>query len=192
MLSINKKLENKKFKIELKKIHWLESYGDQDEDDRCAHGKVCVTIDDEIIVDNSSDPNDWWSLTAMALHLLRTLEMNHTSENPVGDCLVPNEGHHIDHHQNDPVVHIETVYPMVKGKNWWVIHQDSEVKLITESSNETIVPFDDYKSEVLTFVDKIQNFYKTSKPKILPEDEYDKEGYIKLWREWELRRSKFR
>jgi hypothetical protein len=184
-------LTNSEFKIELKSIHWLQNYGDQDEDDRCAHGKVRITIGDDIVADNSTDPNDWWSLTAMGLHLLRTLEMNHTSENPVGDCLVPGEGHHIDHHQNDPIVHIETAYPMVKGENWWVIHQDTNVKLVTESSNETIIPFESYKNEVLNFVDKVQGFYKSSKPKTLPEDKYDKDGYIKLWQEWDLRRNKY-
>jgi len=54
-------LRNTEFKIEFKKIHWLENYRDEDELDRCAHGKVCVTISDEIVADNSADPNDWWS-----------------------------------------------------------------------------------------------------------------------------------
>lgn len=185
-------MNRKIFKIELKKIHWLENYGDEDNLDLCAHGKVCVTISDEIIADNSSDSNDCWSLTAMALHLLRTLELNHTSESLVGDCLVPGEGHHIDHHQNDPMVHIETVYPMVEGKNWWVIHQDNQVRLLTKSNSETIIPFEDYKYEVLKFVDKVQDFYESSKPKTLPKDEYDKDGYLKLWKEWELRRNKWK
>ena len=179
------------FKLELNEIHWLDNYGDKDNLDLCAHGSVCVTIGDEIVADNSSDSNDWWSLTSMALHLLRTLEMNHTSENPVGDCLVPGEGHQIDHHPNDPIVHIETLYPMVKGKNWWVIHQDTEVSLITESNTETKIQFEDYKYEVLKFVDEVQDFYNSSKPKTLPEDKYDKEGYLKLWTEWELRRKKW-
>jgi hypothetical protein len=185
-------LSDKSFKIELKKIHWLENYGDEDNFDLCAHGKVCVTIDDEIVADNTSDPNDWWSLTAMALHLLRTLELNHTEGNLVGDCLVPSEGHHIDHHQNDSLVHIETVYPMVKGRNWWVIHEDNQVRLITESNSEVLIPLKAYRDEVLKFVDKVQDFYDSSKPKTLPEDQYDKEGYLKLWQEWTLRRNKWK
>lgn len=177
--------------IELKKIHWLENYGDEDNLDLCAHGKVCVTIKEEVVADNSSDPNDWWSLTAMALHLLRTLELNHTPESLVGDCLVPGEGHHIDHHQGNPIVHIETAYPMVEGKNWWVIHEGSEVRLITESNLESVIPFEEYKKEVLVFVDQVEAFYKSSKPKTLPSDDYDKVGYLKLWNEWELRRNKY-
>lgn len=183
-------MKNIEFKIELKKIHWLDNYGEHDNLDLCAHGKIHVTINNETIVDNSDLSNDWWSLTATSLHLLRTLEMNHTSEKPVGDCLIPGEGHHIDHHKNNPLVHIETAFPMVKGRNWWVFHENNEVKLVTQSSKETIIPFEHYKNEVLCFVDKIQDFYKKSKPKTLPEDEYDKEGYLKLWKEWETRRNK--
>ena len=185
-------MSSKRFKIKLKKVHWLENYGPEDNLDLCAHGKVCVTIGDETVADNSSDSNDWWSLTAISLHLLRTLELNHTSETPVGDCLVPGERHQIDHHKNDPIVHIETVYPMVKGENWWVIHQDTQVRLITESNSETIIPFEIYKSEILRFVDKVQGFYESSKPKTLPENEYDKKGYLKLWKEWKLRRNKWK
>ncbi|MEZ5009298.1 MAG: hypothetical protein R2753_14240 [Chitinophagales bacterium] len=73
-----------------------------------------------------------------------------------------------------------------------VVHQDNQVKLMTESNSETIIPFEDYKYEILKFVDKVQDFYKLSKPKTLPEDEYDKEGYLKLWKEWELMRKKWK
>ena len=180
------------FSIELRKIHWLKNDGNDDQDDRCAHGKVKVTIGNEIVADNADDSNDWWSLTAMALHLLRTLDMNHTSEAPVGGCLVPGEGHHIDHLENDPMVHIETAYPMVEGKNWWVIHQAPNVKLVSESANETIIPFENYRNEVLNFVDQVEHFYKKSKPKLLPEDDYDKKGYLKLWNEWNSRRRKWK
>jgi hypothetical protein len=81
---------------------------------------------------------------------------------------------------------------MVEGKNWWVIHQDNQVRLLTKSNSETIIPFEDYKYEVLKFVDKVQGFYESSKPKTLPKDEYDKDGYLKLWKEWELRRNKWK
>ncbi len=180
------------FHIELQKIHWLESYNDEDNLDLCAHGKVRVTIGNEIVADNSSDPDDWWSLTAMALHLLRTLEFNHTSENKVGQCLVPSEGHHINHLPDEPMVLIETVYPIERGVNWWVIHQDKQVRLITEANLETVIPFEGYKNQILQFVDKVQTFYEVSKPKTLPEEKYDREAYLKLWKEWNGMRTKWK
>jgi hypothetical protein len=177
------------FDIELRKIHWLDNIDDPD--DRCAHGKVRVTIGGEIVANNSADPNDWWTLSAMALHLLRTLESDHTLTNPIADCLIPGEGHHIDHLENDPIVHIETAYPIVAGRNWWVTHDNKVVNLKTETGNQTQIPFDKYKQQVLSFVDKVEDFYNISKPKNLPEQKYDRDAYIKFWSEWEDRRSKW-
>lgn len=176
------------FKIDILKIHWLENFDDPD--DRCAHGKIRVTIADEIIAYNPA-PNHWWSLSATAIHLLRTLESNHTKTNPVAACLVPSEGHHICHHENSSIVHIETAYPMADGCNWWVRHSEKNVLLETETGYSVLVPFIEYKQQVLSFVDKIEEFYKTSKPKNLPNDEYDRTAYNKFWMEWKNRRSKW-
>ena len=177
------------FNIDLLKIHWLDNFDDPD--DRCAHGKIRVTIDNEIVINNSDDPNEWWTLSATALHLLRTLESNHTKTNPVAACLVPGEGHHIDHHENDPIVHIETAYPMVAGHNWWVTHTDNKVQLVTESGHSISIPFDDYKQQVLAFADKVEAFYNNSKPKNLPDNKYDRDAYNKFWTEWKSRRKKY-
>jgi hypothetical protein len=177
------------FKIDILKVHWLENFDDLD--DRCAHGKIRVTIADEIVVDNSADPDDWWSLSASALHLLRTLESDHTETSPVAECLVPSEGHHINHLEGNPIVHIETVYPIEKGRNWWVIHSDRNVRIETETGHSISIPFADYKQQVLSFVDSIEEFYKTSKPKNMPNDKYDRDAYIKFWEEWKYRRSKW-
>jgi hypothetical protein len=75
---------------------------------------------------------------------------------------------------------------MVEGWNWWVIHENDKVRLITESKKETIISFDSYKNEIINFVDKVDDFYKISKPKTLPQDEEDKEGYLRLRSEWEI------
>lgn len=170
-------------------MHWLENYDDPD--DRCVHGKVRVKIGGEIVAENKDDINDWWTLSAMALHLLRTLESNHTEKSPVAQCLIPKEGHHIDHNPNDFSVHIETVYPMVDGRNWWVTHLENEISLETESGNTTVIPFQTYKKEVISFVDKIEGLYKSSSPKNLPVDKYDCDGYLRFWNEWHVRRNKW-
>jgi hypothetical protein len=177
------------FSINLIKLHWLENYDDPD--DRCAHGKVRVLIGNEIVADNTEDINDWWALSAMALHLLRTLETNHTEKTPIAQCLIPGEGHHIDHKEDDFTVHIETAYPMVNGCNWWVTHSKNKVTLETKSGFSIPIPFETYKQEVITFVDKIEDFYKKSSPKNLPIDKYDRDGYLKFWKEWHFRRNKW-
>ena len=182
-------MTKEEFNIEIIKLHWLENFDNPE--DRCVHGKVRVKIGSEIVEDNTDDINDWWTLNAMALHLLRTLETNHTKTSPVAQCLVPGEGHHIDHNENDFSVHIETAYPMVSGRNWWVTHFENEIILETENGNKTSIQFQTYKKEVLAFADKVEDFYKTSSPKKLPENKYDRDGYLKFWNEWNVRRNKW-
>jgi hypothetical protein len=177
------------FNIDLLEIFWLERFDDPD--DRCAHGKVSVTIGSEIVACNSADPDDWWTLSAMALHLLRTLETNHTKDAPVAACLVPGEGHHIDHEEDSPIVHIETAYPMADGRNWWVRRSGNEVTLETEAGCSTTLRFEDYKQQVLSFVDIVEDFYKCSTKKNLPDNTYDRTAYLKFWTEWTTRRSKW-
>lgn len=181
------------FSIQLISIHWLDNYDDPD--DRCAHGQMRVVINNEVIVDGQSE-EQWWTLSATALHLLRTLDTDHTKNKPIADCLIPGEGHHIDHHKNDPFVHIETAYPMVPGRNWWVTHNGNNVIIETEDKQIISIPFAKYKQQVLSFVDKVEAFYNNSKPKNMPDseydpDDYDREGYIKFWAEWRNRRNKW-
>lgn len=56
------------------------------------------------------------------------------------------------------------------------------LKTLTEDLNE-------YRKEVLQFADKIETFYQSSLPKILPEDEFECNGYLAFWNEWHRRRK---
>lgn len=78
----------------------------------------------------------------------------------------------------------------VNGIDWQVEHIDDKIKITTENDNVVMVDIDDYKKAVFEFVDKVEKFYKSCKKKILPDDEYDKNGYIAFWNEWERRRYK--
>ncbi|OYU95959.1 MAG: hypothetical protein CFE21_05965 [Bacteroidetes bacterium B1(2017)] len=175
-------MEDKQFKIELLDIHWLEN--SLEEDDLCAHGQVKVRIGNEIIVDQR-EKKDHWNLRAMAIHLLRTLENNHTPDTLVGDHLIPCCGHHIDHLENSEEVHIQGCFT---GINYWVRHTDQKIKLTTELKTEIEISKNEYESEVKNFVDQVEEFYKLSKPKQLPEDNYDRKGYELFWKEWNRRR----
>jgi hypothetical protein len=183
-------MSNTLFKIELSDIHWLDRFDDPD--DRCAHGKVKVIINDEIVCENSSEEFDRYNLTASALHLLRTLELDHLENDKLMDYLITAEGHHIDHLENNPIVHIETEYPMGGGTSWQVRHEDDKVILTTETANEISIDFNIYKTEVLRFVDQVERFYNESSSKKQPSIEYDKVAYEKLWAEWNARRAKWK
>jgi hypothetical protein len=176
-------MQDKQFEIELIDIHWLDNT--PEEIDLCAHGQVKVRIGNEIIVDRREKENHW-TLSAMAVHLLRTIENNHDTKNLVGEHLIPCCGHHIDHLENNTDVHIQGCFT---GINYWVKHIDENIQLTTESNTEILIPRDEYKNEVIAFVDKVEEFYKNSKPKQMPDDKYDRTGYEMMWNEWKRRRT---
>lgn len=179
-------MKNKQFEIEILDIHWLENT--PEEIDLCAHGQVKVRIGNEIIADKKENENHW-TLSAMSIHLLRTIENNHNSENLVGEHLIPCCGHHIDHLENNNDVHIQGCFT---GINYWVEHNQQNVKLTTETKTEIVIPKNEYDDEIKNFVDKVEEFYKISSPKQLPEDEYDRTGYEMMWKEWKRRRTELK
>ncbi len=176
-------MQDKQFEIEILDIHWLEDTSE--EIDLCAHGQVNVRIGNEIIVDRREKENHW-TLSAMSVHLLRTVENNHNPENLVGEHLIPVCGHHIDHLENSKEVHIQGCFT---GINYWVQHIDQNIKLTTESKIEIVIPINEYKSEIKNFVDKVEEFYNLSKPKQMPTNNYDRIGYELMWNEWKRRRK---
>lgn len=178
-------MKKESFKIELLDIHWLKDSDEQT--DLCAHGQVKVTVGNEIIVDRQGIENHW-TLSAMAMHLLRTLEKNHVKDDVVGEHLIPCCGHHIDHLEEELDVHIQGCFT---GVNYWVEHQGDNLYIATENECQIEIEFKEYKTQILNFADEIEQFYKQSKPKILPEDDYDRKGYQMFWQEWNRRKAKW-
>lgn len=176
-------MKDKQFEIELLDIHWLEET--PEEIDLCAHGQVKVRIGNEIIVNRREKENNW-TLSAMSVHLLRTVDNNHSPESLVGEHLIPCCGHHIDHIEDDTDVHIQGCFT---GINYWVQHIDPNVKLTTELKTQIVIPKKEYEIEIINFVDKVEDFYKKSKPKQMLEDNYDRTGYEMMWKEWKRRRN---
>jgi hypothetical protein len=168
------------FEITLERIKWLDD--DFEELDICAHGNVFVRIGDEIVSDSSTE----WCVSASALHLLRTLESNHTKDKPVGEQLIPCCGHFlVADTDNDDVF----VGCCPSGIDWEVKHSNYQVKLTTDLGAEAVVSYDLYKEAIFTFADKVEAFYLISQPKEI-EEEFDRKGYDKFWSEWHRRRNK--
>lgn len=180
-------MTNSNFHIDILKLHWIDN--SDEEIDLCAYGQVKVTIGTQTIVDKSEQEDMHWTLSAMAMHLLRTLEKDHKPKNLVGEHLIPCCGHHIDHLPNDPIVHIQGC---LNGHNFWVHHNSNTVRLSTETGNSVTVDFEHYVKEILQFADRVEQFYNGSKPKQLPEDDYDRTGYLMFWEEWKNRRDKWK
>lgn len=172
---MNKKL----FYLELTEIGW---YNDEDDApyDSCAHGFVKVIIDNQIIV----SPEAWLNVSACGLHLLRTLDSNHTEKAPLFGYILTEEGHHLDYLPNDKVVTIETLYPSGYGYNWWVKHNNGQTTLTTESNNSVTITFDEYSSQIIKFVERIEELFSRSTKKLIKETEYDQRAYLMFKNEW--------
>lgn len=74
------------------------------------------------------------------------------------------------------------------GIDWTVKHENNCIVLILEDGTEERVSRKEYQDEVFRFADKIEAFYQQCSPKILPEDEFDRDGYLAFWNEWHRRR----
>lgn len=175
-------MEAHNFKIEILVIDWYNK--EDNTSDRCAHGDLFITIGNEIVIEG----NEWWNLNAAGLHLLRTLFENHTKENKVGDVLIPYEGHHINHLPNSRV-HIETGGHFDLGKDWWVEHEDNNVLLSTNTQTIKLL-WIDYKNEIIKLLNAVEKLFEISKEKDMPDNEYDKEAYLKFWSEWKELKNK--
>jgi len=164
------------FKIEATNLRWLE--GMNPEDDLCLHGDVVTIIGDERLEENSA------TVSAAALYLLRTLTQDHVSdrENPIIPCCG------FSMYADEYMANVDII-GCPNGVDWSVIHIPDGVKITAESGTGKIIAIDNYRSIVYSFVDKIDDYYLQSPPKVLPDDKYDREGYIAFWNEWRRRRG---
>jgi hypothetical protein len=178
-------MKENKFSIEINEIHWISN--EDIKTDLCAHGNIKVIIGDELIAGIKEDED--WTISATALFLLRTLERNHTKENQVGEHLIPCCGHFLIFTDDMEELYIGGCQ---NGIDWEVTHEDKIVKLKTKSEKTTSIDFEYYKSEILNFVDKVEQFYIESGEKTIPEDDFDRNAYLEFWNEWKTKRQKWK
>ena len=165
------------FKIDVENLCWIDGTMDSSED-ICLHGETTVKIGNEIFKYNAT-------VSATALYLLKTITENHIIH--TDSKMLPCCGFFIVPNEDLKNVHI---CGCDNGIDWSVIHEGNYVKIVTESKNEIIVNINEYTREVYKFADKIEAFYKKSTPKELPCDEFERDGYIAFWNEWNIRRNK--
>ncbi|SCK04409.1 Uncharacterised protein [uncultured Clostridium sp.] len=165
------------FKIEANNLCWIDSSIDNP-DDLCLHGNVIVKIGDEIYRYNAT-------VSATALYLLKSLTEDHIIYDDIQ--MLPCCGFSII--SNDDLTNVDIV-GCNDGIDWSILHENDYVKIVTEKNNEIIVSIDEYRYEVYKFVDEIELYYNKCKPKNLPYDEVDKNGYIAFWNEWNRRRNR--
>jgi len=175
------KVQKNNFEIKLIDLFWLKS-GDE-ENDLYAHGHVYVKIGDEIVCDeNTLDV----TVTAAGLYLLRSLSENYKKGN-YDSQLLPCCGFvtYFD----------ENLRPAISGCpagiDWTITHLTEDlIQHTSDNGNSAIIKIEDYKKMVYDFVDKVEEFYQSSLPKILPKDEFELGAYEEIWEEWRELRNK--
>ena len=70
------------------------------------------------------------------------------------------------------------------GIDWTILHHNDTIEHLTDNGAKGIINVKDYKTVVFSFADQVEQFYKDSRRKSLPEDEFDKKGYLTFWKEW--------
>lgn len=177
-------MKDNDFEIKILDLHWIKDVDDST--DLCAHGHVFVKIGSEIVADKDSLNV---TVSATALYLMRTLNENY-KKNDYASQLLPCCGFSIYSSNNEEKVDI---IGCESGIDWTIIHtDDNKIKHLTQNGQKATIDKKAYKKIVLNFADQVENFYKTSLPKTIPTDEFDKEGYLTFWKEWRKLRNQWK
>lgn len=177
-------MTNNNFDIKILDLHWIKDVDDPT--DLCAHGHVFLKIGDEVVADKDSLDV---TVSSTALYLMRTIKDNYKKDD-YSSQLLPCCGHFF---MADEENYCVAIMGCPSGIDWTIIHtDDGKIKHITDSGQEAIVEKEEYKKLVLDFADQVENFYKTSLPKTIPTDDFDKKGYLTFWKEWRHLRDEWK
>ena len=164
------------FSVNATDLKWIDENKDNPQD-LCLHGHATVQIGKRKLEYDAT-------ISATALYLLKTLTENHiiNTDNQLLPCcgfmFIP----------NDTLDNV-TIVGCNSGIDWSVIHDGDTVILELEDGTKECIFIEDYKNKVFEFADKIEAFYKSCTPKIMPKDKYERNGYIAFWNEWHKRRN---
>jgi len=167
--------------LQVQGFQWIKGPKD-DPSDQCAHGRVSFAINKTRFV----KPEDGvWTISASALYLLRTITEDHTPNNSVteGNLLFPCCGF--------SVWLIGKRFKVMcmgcpNGIDVEILHQKNSVIISSIAGSETINQRE-WATAVLDFADSVRNFYRISSPKVIIDDDFDRQGWSGFWQEWDER-----
>ena len=162
------------------RLHWIKDDGIDDPCDLCAHSPVRFEIDGETLV--APEDGDV-TVSAGAIYLLRTLELDHTQESPVGEQLFPCCGHAMYDTGDEDVV----ICGCPNGSNVFITHDGHVLRIATQDGRAFAVSVDDWRFATCEFSDAVRQFYEDSLPKTPANDE-ESAGFAKMMAEWNRRR----
>ncbi|GAB5403019.1 MAG: hypothetical protein Aurels2KO_12500 [Aureliella sp.] len=177
------RLNASKVTLEPTRLHWIRDDGMDDAHDLCAHSPVHFSIQGNCLM---SPDGDDVTVSAAVIYLLRTLELDHTSNDPVGDHLFPCCGHAMYDTGDEDVV----ICGCSNGTDFSVKHVGAGEILVRSVNDQSyLTTLDEWRAAVNRFSDCVLNFYDRSIPKT-PADDTDAAGFAKLMSEWKRRRGR--
>lgn len=173
------------FNIEIIRLHWFESNSNsqsdlkklKEENDLDAQGEILVKIGGKII----SESNLSLSLSTAGLFLMRTCFEDYTP-NQYNNKLIPHCGHSIYPSLNKP--YRVNIFGCDIGYDWNIYHQGNMITHKTLNGYKSEIGKNEYFQLIQNMTDKIEIFYKNSKPKVKPKDETERKGFEQFWLEW--------
>lgn len=163
------------FKIKAEGLEWADGSADNPQD-LCLHGHVTVQFGDTVL-------QDYGTVSATALYLLKSLtEDSIMSERTIQ--MIPCCGFTMIANENLTKVDI---CGCINGTDWSTVHEGDRVRFILPSGQQEVVSIREYRDEVLDFADTVKVFYDFCTPKQMPNDDFDRNGYIAFWNEWHRR-----
>jgi len=160
------------FNITASDFHWITGAAD-DPEDKCLHGHVCVTIGGKSFEADGT-------VSATALYLLKSLTEDHIPTRHELQ-LVPCCGHF--YVANDDLTEV-TIIGCDTGLDWTIRHDGRMVLLTAPDGTEAAVPYGEYLYKVCRFADQVERYYDRCSPKVIRDDEFERNGYTAFWNEW--------
>ncbi|WP_336127316.1 hypothetical protein [Mesoflavibacter sp. CH_XMU1422-2] len=179
-------MKNKDFEIKILRQHWIKDNGEDDKEDLCSHGKIYIRIGSEELCNKDSGS---WTLSATGLYLLRSLEQD-CGLDQFSNQLVPCCGNFMIPDEDGENYVVITGCP--NGIDWKIKHSNGNVIFESVKGSKGQMIFDDYKNLVIDFTDKVEKFYGSPDNKILPDEEFDKNGFKHFWAEWKELKEKWK
>ncbi len=167
--------ETRPFSLTLTDLHWLTD-GEEATHDCCLHGTVELML-------SGTEIRQQATVSAMALFLLRSL----TEDRPYPsdeNQLIPCCGFFIIPQEEGEGAY---VLGCSNGIDLEIEHRDGMVYLNLPGVSDALVPYEDYRRVVLSFVEQVEAFYAASEKKTL--DATDREGWMTFQREWNRRKA---
>ena len=174
------------FELKILRQHWIQDDENDDNNDLCSHGEVYLKLGNEEL---STKDTGSWTLSAAGLYLLRSLEQD-CELYEFSNQLLPCCGFSI--FPSGETENSVDILGCPNGIDWKISHKNGMVFFESEKGNKAELPFVEYKSMVLEFINEVEEFYGNPKNKVIPKDELEKDGFNQFWAEWNKRKKKWK